>query len=92
MCGSRSGSKKDDSGEQNQITRAEERALHVCCIVTEARARFAPDVRIEPEIGGPKPVQGCVLSGGLGARTSCIAGSFRAAAKEGSDFMAESSL
>ena len=92
MCGSRSGSKNDYSGKQNQITRAEERALHVCCIVTEARARFAPDVRIAPEIAEPKPVQGCVLSGGLGARTSCIAGSFRAAAKEGSVFTAESSL
>src|SRR6267143_1762469 len=63
MCGSRSGSKNDDSREQKQITRAEERALHVCCIVTEARARFAPDVRIGPEIGGPKPVQGSCCQG-----------------------------
>ena len=92
MCGSRSGPKNGYGGKQNQITRAEERALHVCCIVTEARARFAPDVRTGFEIAEPKPVQGCVLSGGLGARTSCIAGSFRAAAKEGSDFAAESSL
>src|SRR6267143_1564442 len=47
MCGSRSGSENDDSREQKQITRAEERALHVCCIVTDAGARFAPDVPIE---------------------------------------------
>jgi len=31
-----------------------------------------------------KPDQGCVLSGALGARTSCTAGSFKTAEKDGS--------
>jgi len=39
-----------------------------------------------------KPDQGCVLSGGLGARTSCTAGSFKTAEKDGSDFTVDNSL
>ena len=92
LRGSRNGSKNQDDEVQNQNSRAEERSPHVCCIVTDTRARFAPDVRTESKIGESKQVQGCVVSGGLGAKTSWIEGSFKNAAKEGSDFTAESSL
>jgi len=88
----RSGFKNEKRGEQEQITRTEEMAPHVCCIVTDAPTRFALDVRTESEIAKPKLVQGCGLLGGRGAITSCTAGSFKTAAKEGSDFTADNSL